>query len=595
MAKTLAALLAETAQRKPNHPAMKAKINGQWVATTYSEYLEQAKALARFLIDSGIEVGDRVALLCETRREWIIADQGILHAAAVNVPIYPTLTAQQILYILRDSGARGIIVSTRDLYEKVATIFADVPDLRVVIRMEAAESSAASVPVTLWTDALEKGRQLKDKWGQEQENRVANVDPHQLASLIYTSGTTGEPKGVMLNHHNFLSNAEGVLKVVSYNEQDVALSFLPLSHVLERIAYYCGTKVGATVAFAESIESVAANLVEVRPTIMVSVPRLLEKVYAKVMDGVEAGSPLKKKIFKWAVKVGRAHRLGEGPKPARWQVALADKLVFSKLREKLGGNLRLMISGGAPLMKEIGEFFYVAGITVCEGYGLTETSPVLTICPPDAPRFGTVGKAIQGVSLKIAEDGEILAKGPNIMMGYYNKPEETRATIEPDGWLHTGDIGEIQDGYLKITDRKKELLVLSNGKNVAPQPIENMLKTSRWIEQAMVIGDNRKYCGALIVPAFQALEEWAAAKGISYRDRHDLLNNPAVQSLYRDEIQRFNDQLANYETIKKFELISREWTQDEDELTPSLKLKRRVILSHFQEQVESLYPVAETV
>jgi long-chain acyl-CoA synthetase len=394
----------------------------------------------------------------------------------------------------------------------------------------------------------------------------------------------------MLSHHNFLANATAIVPLAGLSPEDTSLSFLPLSHVLERQVYYAMTMAGATIGFAESIETVAQNLGEVRPTMMASVPRLLEKVYARIVDNVQQGSAVKRKLFDWALQVGRRHRLEGKSDPI--QYAIADKLVFSKIRQRLGGRMRMIVCGGAPMLQSIGEFFHIAGLAVCEGYGLTETSPVIALNFPGRVRFGTVGEVLPNVQVRIAEDGEICAKGPNIMLGYYQLPEANAEVFDAEGWFHTGDIGDLKDGYLRITDRKKEIIVLSNGKNVAPQPIENLLKSSPYVEQAMVVGEGKNYCTCLIVPNYEKLQAFALSEGLN-TGKHDLLKQQRVLDLYRQEIDRVTRDLASFERMKKFALLHKEWTVESGELTPTLKCKRKIILANYAEQVDGMYAEGE--
>jgi long-chain acyl-CoA synthetase len=430
--------------------------------------------------------------------------------------------------------------------------------------------------------------------------RAAEVQPADLATLIYTSGTTGDPKGVMLLHSNITSNVAAVRQVFHvFAQDDVALSFLPLCHIFERMAgYYMMLDVGATIAYAESVEAVPANMAEVRPTLMCSVPRLYEKIYARVQEKVAGDPPARQKIFRWAVGVGRRlfrHRW-ERTSPGlldRLQGALADKLVFGKIRERTGGRLKLFVSGGAPLSREINEFFGAVGLQIVEGYGLTETSPVITCNRPDRFKPGTVGLPLPGLEVKIAEDGEILTRGPHVMKGYYNKPEATAEAIGGEGWFHTGDVGVIDaDGFLTITDRKKDLIVTSGGKNIAPQPIENVIKNSPLVGEVVMIGDRRNFPSALLVPNFEVLERWAREKGLSYSSREELVQRPEVVALYEQTVKELTPHLAGFERIKKLALLAREFTLESGELTPTLKVKRRVIEKKYKDVIDNIYNAA---
>jgi long-chain acyl-CoA synthetase len=420
------------------------------------------------------------------------------------------------------------------------------------------------------------------------------VKPEDVASIIYTSGTTGLPKGVMLMHSNFVSNVQSVTTIIEFNEKDTVLSFLPLSHVLERMVTFAYLYKGCSIGYAESIETVGENLLEIRPQIMVSVPRVFEKIYAKVMDNVLASSSLKRKIFFWAAQVGREYGkrklLGQAISGSlQFKKNLAHKLVFSKIIEKTGGRVRFFVSGGAPLSKDIAEFFYAMGLIVLEGYGLTETSPVIAVNTLESPRFGSVGKIIPGVEVRIAEDGEILTKGPHVMKGYYKMGAETHEAVK-DGWFHTGDIGHLDDaGYLAITDRKKDIIVTTGGKNVAPQPIENILKTNPYVSNAVVLGDKRKFISALIVPNFEKLEEYAKANNINYSDFSELIKNDTILNFMESEINRATPGLASYEKIKKVALLDRDFEIEKGEITPTLKVKRNIIEQKYRSIIDGIY------
>lgn len=594
--KTITQLFERTAKRVPSRQALSAKVGSTWKHLTYREVQEKVDQLSYALMELGVGAEDRVAQISPNRPEWVITDLGAMFAGGIHVPIYPTLAANQMAYIVNDAGARVVVVATQEHLDKVMSETAAMPTLQHVIVYDkfTAPSGSANVKVWSFDDVLKLGADKKSAHDEERQKRLANITAEQVCSLVYTSGTTGEPKGAMLMHGNFVSNAVTVTPIMNITEQDVELSFLPLCHVFERIAYYALITVGAHVYYAESIDTVAANLGEVHPSLVPSVPRLFEKIHAKILDGVESGSGLKKKIFYWAISVGEAvrrHKEQNQPMSVALAIAhkLAHKLVFSKIHERTGGNIRYFLSGGAPLRRDIAEFFSNVGLTICEGYGLTETSPVLTLNPPEKIKFGSVGKPIPHVEIKIAEDGEIIARGPNIMRGYFNKPEDTRAVIDSDGWFHTGDIGHLdKDNYLFITDRKKEILVMSNGKNVAPQPIENLLKSSPYIEQAMIIGDNRNFISALVVPSFTQVENWAKGQGIAAKGPA-LANEPKVLDFLTKHVEELCKDLSQYEKVKKIALVDREFSQDLGELTPTLKFKRRVILDRFKDKVEAIY------
>jgi long-chain acyl-CoA synthetase len=519
----------------------------------------------------------------------------ILCRGAVTVPIYPTLSAAQARYILEDCGARLAVVSTRVQAEKIQEVRHLLPALEAVIVMEEATVARASV---IGLDALQRRGydQIQGNWGTGKEFRdVARaVRPSDLATIIYTSGTTGEPKGVMLSHANLLSNLIAATEVLPVGEDDVALSFLPLSHALERMASYLYLFTGVTLIFAESIDTIGRDVGTGRPTVLTGVPRVYEKMQARILEKGAAAGGAKAKLFRWAIAAGtaRAHATLRGKRPGpltQLQSRIADRLVFSKIREGVGGRLRFVVSGSAPLPVNVAEFFVGIGIPVIEGYGLTETSPILTVNPVTAPRAGTVGKAVRDVELMIAEDGEILARGANVMSGYHNKPDATAAVLQ-DGWFRTGDIGSIDaEGYLTITDRKKDLLVTSGGKKIAPQPIENVLKRSPLVAEAVVLGDRRRYAAALIIPDFLALERRLKDLGRPFGDRETLVAREDVIALYGEIVESLNRELSQFERIKKFAVLPREFSIDSGELTPTLKVKRKIVEQKWKDVIDDLY------
>jgi len=566
------------------------KKDGRYLSLSTAEVRQEVERLALGLKGLGVGPGDKVILLAENSPWWVMTDYAVLGIGAITVPIYPSLVPDQIKYIINDSDSKVVIVSDGKLWDKVAAIRQDLPGVGHFVSFE--ERPAESVlPLEELKAKGEKSRMADPRLFEE---TARSIKPDDLASIIYTSGTTGIPKGVMLTHANFASNIETLASIIPFGDQDTDLSFLPLSHVLERLVTFAFMSRGVSMAYAESVETVAENLLEVRPTIMVSVPRLFEKIYAKVMDSVLAGSTLKKKIFFWALRVGKEFgekTLQKQPVPASLQRRrrIAHRLVFSKILEKTGGRVRFFVSGGAPLAKDIAEFFYALGIVVLEGYGLTESSPVIAANTFNDLKFGTVGKPIPGVEVRIAPDGEILARGPNIMKAYYKKEEETREALE-GGWLHTGDIGHLdEEGFLVITDRKKDLIVTSGGKNVAPQPIENMLKQNPCIANAVIIGGSRKFISALIVPNFEKVEDYAQKGGIRYVNRRDLAQNEAIVRLLLEEVDRSTPGLAPYEKVKKIALLERDFEIAEGEITPTLKVKRNVIERKYKELIDSLY------
>ncbi|MBN2012296.1 long-chain fatty acid--CoA ligase [candidate division KSB1 bacterium] len=592
-ARNLVDMLLATVKRSGNNTALMKKQNGRYDGITYLEFSDQIRNVALGLSRIGIRHGDRIALLSENRPEWPIADFGILSVGAINVPLYTTLTPAQIKYILEDSGTRVIIVSTSDLFEKVQSLFEQLPALEKIITIEPVKISDNSV-MTM-TNLCDLGKEIYIEHPEFYQQMVDNVLSDDLCGIIYTSGTTGAPKGVMLSHGNILSNVIAGLQVLRVNEEDTLLSFLPLSHSFERMAgQFCAICAGATIAYAESIETIAQNFGEVCPTVVATVPRVLEKVYTRVIEQAEAGSAIKRKIFWWAVKIGekyvRARKSGRISALLNWQYFIATHLVFQKLKNRLGGRMRFFASGGAPLPKDIGEFFYRAGILILEGYGLTETSPVITVNHEDAFKFGAVGKIIPGVEAMIANDGEILTRGPHVMKGYYQNPEATLETIDSDGWLHTGDIGYFdEEGFLHITDRKKNIIVTSGGKNVTPSAIESKLVSSPYIEQVMVVGDARNYLTALIVPNFDTLEKYAHDNGLIFNSRDELVSLNKIYQLIEQHVQELLCDFARFEQIKKFTLLTREFTLESGEMTPTLKMKRKIIAGNYVQEINAMY------
>jgi long-chain acyl-CoA synthetase len=577
--------------RKSEH--LKVKRGGVWRAISSAEFLSAVEELSMGLRALGVEKGDRVAILSENRPEWAYADLATLTAGAADAPVYSTLTPPQVLYILNDSESKVVFVSSALQAGKVAEVRGQARCLRHVIRMD-----EAPIEGTLSLEEVRaKGRVALARDKDAVRRRAAEVKPDDLATLIYTSGTTGDPKGVMLTHANLVSNVLASAKAFTgFGPHDTALSFLPLCHSFERTAgHNFMLYAGATIAYAESVEKVPENMLEVRPTVMCSVPRLYEKMYARVNEKVAADPPLRQRIFRWAMGVGRRvfRHTVEGTSPGlllRLQFALADRLVFSKIKARTGGRLRVFISGGAPLAREIAEFFGAAGMLILEGYGLTETSPVITVNRPDRLKPGTVGLPIEGVEVKIAEDGEILTRGPHVMKGYFKKAEATAEAIDKESWFHTGDIGVIDgDGFLVITDRKKDILVTSGGKNIAPQPIENKIKTNPFFAEIVMIGNRRNFPSALVVPNFEQLERWARAKGITFTNREALVGNPRVVGHYEELIAELSKDLAPFEKIKKVSLLTREFSLEAGELTPTLKVKRRVVEEKYKAAIDRMY------
>jgi len=573
---------------------MKYKSGGQWKPVTVPEFRDKVRWLATGLHELGVKPGDRVGILSENRPEWTIADFAILAASAVTVPIYPTLLGWQIEYILNDAGTVTVICSTKEQLDKVLEVRSHVPSLHNLIVCDPAQPP---VPGVLnFDDVVATGRAFEEKNGRTWfDQSRASRKPDDLATLVYTSGTTGNPKGAMLTHGNITSNVHAVRANVPFEAGDVALSILPLSHILERMVDFLYLYKGGCIAYAENVNKVADNLQEVKPEFFAAVPRLFEKMRMRVMDNVASAPPARQKIFAWALKIAEErlpYRIELKPMPLglKLKSAIADKLVFSKIIARLGGNVKFVVSGGAPLSAELAAFFIGAGVEILEGYGLTETSPVIAVNRPDKRRLGTVGPLIDGVEVQIAADGEILSRGPHIMKGYWNNPEATAQAIDADGWLHTGDIGEIDsDGFLKITDRKKDIIINAYGKNIAPQPLEALLKSSPYIGTPVLIGDRRKFLTALIVPNFEKLERDAAAAGISAKSYDELVKHDGVKLMIQGEIDRFNQNLDRQEKIRRFALLPRDFTIEEDEITPSLKVKRKVIDKKYKNVIDQLY------
>jgi len=577
--------------------AFRSKVAGAWVTVTHREAAERVQALSIGLRELGVQPGDKVGLVSENRPEWALTDFACLASRAADVPIYPTLTAKQTEYILRDSESVAVFCSTAEQVAKVLEVKGGLPGLRHVIAFDAAAKRAG---VLTLAEVEAKGRAAAGTHPDWKREALA-VQPDDLATLIYTSGTTGDPKGVMLSHHNIWSNVQAVLQIIPIGPGDECLSMLPLSHSYERMVDYTLFQAGVIINYAESFDTVAANLQEVKPTVVLSVPRLYEKVYARVLENALSGSAVKRAIFFWAKRAGEnwaTHTLAGLPVPGglAFKKKIADKLVFSKLRARTGGRIRFFVSGAAPLSADIAKFFYSAGLPIIEGYGLTESSPVLTLNPLERIKLGTVGKAIPGVELRFATDGEIFARGPNIMKGYYKLPEATRETVDAEGWLHTGDIGEIDsDGYLKITDRKKELIKTAGGKYIAPQPIEAMVKRNKFVANAVLYGDRRKFPIVLVVPNYDNLERWTKERNLSYGSRAELIALPDVHAKVEREVMGSLRELAKYEMPKKVILLEQDFTIEAGELTPTLKVKRRVVEKRYKDVIDRAYAADDAI
>ncbi len=601
---TLGKLFWDAVERAPHATAQTWYEDGEWHSRNYAEYGDAVRQVANGILAQGLRKGDRVALWSGNSPQWAEVDFANQTAGTVSVPIYDTLTGKQGAYILNNSGAKILFVQDKEILDRLWPEQGSLKSVKVIVMIH---GTSRRKGVVSWKQFLADGDAYASKNPGKLEERRKSITPDDLASFVYTSGTTGDPKGVMLSQNNFASNAQLAQTVVDIGPEDKFLSFLPLSHVFERTGgHFTAYHANAEVVYARSIDTLTEDMKIHKPTIMMSVPRLYEKIYGRITGGVAEASFVKRAIFNWAIAQGRAanvyrQRNEPLPKSLQKKVARADKLVFGKLKDAVGGRLRYFVSGGAALSQDIEEFFWAAGIQILQGYGLTETSPVTNVNRPDKLRFGSVGVAVPDTEIKIdtsewtsartdVVEGEICIKGPQVMQGYYKNKKATDEVFDKDGFFHTGDVGFVdEDGFLFITDRKKEIIVMSNGKNVAPQPIEGMLKLQPHIEQACMIGDKRKYMSCLIQPDFEALEKFAQANGIGHTGAQ-LVADQRVVSLFEKEVEAVNAQLPRYEQIKKFWIIPEPWGVETGELTPTLKLKRRVISDKFQKVIESLYP-----
>ncbi len=585
---TLTQLFLDTVDRFDDRPALQCFRDGQLVPISHAEALGDVRRVGASLRHLGIGRGERVAILSENRPEWAIADYGCLCAGVEDVPIYSTLLPHQIAYLVNDSGSRLLFASTTEQVQKALEAKASCPSLDHVVAFD--PDASESPGVMSWDEFLDLGS--AEGWTLEQFRAEAlRVSPDDLATLIYTSGTTGDPKGVMLTHGNLYSNVSASQVAIEVGEREQTLSFLPLSHVLQRMVDYLLFAGGCSIAYARSIQTVSEDIKVVRPTIVVSVPRLYEKIYNRATDA----SGLKGVLVRWALSVGSewADVVLAGGRPGPLLSArqrLADKLVFSKIRAAVGGRLKIFVSGGAPLSPEVNTFFYFCGLTILEGYGLTETSPVTNVNTKKDFRIGTVGKPVPGTEIRIEADGEILIRGPQVMVGYYNKPEETAEVIDSDGWFRTGDIGTLDDdGFLRITDRKKQLIKTSGGKFIAPQPIENRVKTNPYVDTCLVIGERRHFPVILVVPDFEVLSGWAREHGIEFISNAELLADPRVQKEVESGVWSRLADLASFERPKKIGLIPEPFTIENGMLTPKQSIKRKVVEERYADLIESFY------
>lgn len=570
------------------------KVDGKFTGITYLEFKEMTDAFALGLHKLGYNRNEKISILAENRPEWLVADMAIQVLGGTDVPLYPSLTFQTIEFILNNSESKGIVVSNKLQLNKVLKVWENCKGLKFIIVMNEKDVPEGVNNVYSFSYVQKLGREIADEKKGFLNEQISLTKKDDLCTIIYTSGTTGEPKGVMLTHWNIASNVVAALEAFPIFYTDTFLSFLPLCHIFERMTgYYTGFASGGNIYFAESIETVAQNLIEVKPTLMTSVPRLFERIYSKIIKNVEMQPEKKRKIFYWALETGKLYaqykKEGKIPFTLKAKHRLADKLVLSKIREKTGGNLRFFVSGGAALPKELGEFFEAIGIIIIEGYGLTESSPVISANRLDDYKFGTVGKSFTGVEVKIALDGEILARGPNIMQGYYKNKKETDEVLK-DGWLHTGDIGEFdKEGFLRITDRKKHLFKTSGGKYIAPTPIENLFLQSKYIEQFVLIGEGKTFLSGLIVPDFDSLKQYADENKISYQQVEDLTKTKEIYSLMDKELAKLQKGQANYERVRKFVILDKPFSIETGEITPTMKVKRKIVEERYSNLINEMY------
>ncbi len=582
-------LLAHLEEKAPMEVALAVKRYGKWETFSTADYRKNVDAVSRGLLALGFRKGDKIATVSNNRPEWNFMDFGMTQIGCVHVSIYPTISDTEYRHILSHSDSKILIVSDQALFDRLNHFVDEIDNLQAIYTFDEVPGARR------WLEIPEKAEQKEAEWQTLLEKRRREVKPEDLLTLIYTSGTTGLSKGVMLSHKNVVSNVLMTQKLVTaLKPGDRALSFLPLCHVLERTGNYVWQSLGISVYYAENIDTIIEDMNEIKANAFITVPRVFEKIYDRIILKGRQLTGLKKSIFFWAVKIGDRYDPDPAKRTAVYNLKLwlARKLVLNKWREALGGALKSVVSGGAALQPRLSRIFWAAGIPVQEGYGLTETSPVVAGNRSYFPhiRFGWVGEVPEEIEVKIAEDGEILVRGDNVMLGYYKEPEKTRQVLEPDGWLHTGDIGELDENrFLRITDRKKEIFKLSGGKYVAPQMVENTMKESMFIEQIMVVGENEKFTGALIVPDFDYLHDWCHLHGISYRDNKDLVRKPKVIARYQEEVDKYNQRLDHVQQIKVFRLVCENWSTETGELSPTLKLKRKVILKKFRHLLDEIY------
>jgi len=571
-------------EKYPNNGMFVSKINGTWTPISTKDFIDLTNKVSKALIDLSVQIGDKIGIISTNRLEWNIIDIACLQIGAIVVPLYPTISENDYKYIFKDSGIKICFVGSIDLYNKISNIKNELPELKNIYCFDEQPT------VNFWKDLIFSEIKAQDS---DIEDRKTNIKPDELATIIYTSGTTGNPKGVMLSHSNIFSNVEGCIDRMPANEKSKVLTFLPVCHVYERMLHYLYMYMGCSIHFAESMDTIGENIKEVQPDMFTAVPRLIEKVYEKIIRKGEELSGLKKGLFFWAVRLAEKYETTGTSLFYQIQLKIARKLIFSKWQEALGGNVKAIASGSAALQPRLARIFLAAGINVLEGYGLTETSPVVSVnCLKNGIKIGTVGTTIEKVDVKIAADGEILVKGPNVMMGYYNNEKATKEVIDSEGYFHTGDIGEIVEGkFLKITDRKKEIFKTSGGKYIVPQVMENKFKESRFIEQIIVVGENEKYPAALIVPNFVYIREWLQLHSTEETtlNNEQLIAKKEIIDRFEKEISFYNQQFGHWEQLKKFKLLSEEFTVENGELTPTLKLKRKIILDKNKGLLSEIY------
>lgn len=598
MFKTLPEMLLHTIQKYPQNTALKIKKGDSYQAYTYQEMGNEIELLTNGLAKLGLREGDKIAILSNNRPEWAISDFAIFSLKGITVPIYQTLPPNQIEYILMDSEARAIFVEDQEQFDKIEQIDTALPNLEFIFTFEMVSSGIRKI--NCYDELLSHGKSFRAENPDFFRQSVDSIDPESICSMVYTSGTTGDPKGVMLHHRGFVYDIVYSEARLNLQSTDTFLSFLPLSHLYERLAgHWCPMYVGATIHYAQSVNTVIDDLKDARPNVIVSVPRVFEKIAAKVQEQIEQSSKFKQSIFYWAQKVGKRYHADKIDNRLNWwtkiRYRIANRLVFRKIKAIMGGNMRYPIAGGAPLSVETLKFFEALDMQIIEGYGMTEAHLIITLTPFGKSHYGSCGQPIEGVEIKINADGEVLVRGPIVMAGYYKRPDLTAETIDADGWLHTGDIGYLDaENYLYLTDRKKNIIVTSGGKNVAAAPIENILKKSKYIEDICLVGNYRKFISALIVPNFEALHLWAEAQELNVKTDEDLVRLPEVIDFFQQTIEQMQSHLARFEKIKKFILLPRSLSIEKGELTPSLKIKRSVIEQQYKDEINALYTASDT-